>query len=424
MQIAIVSENDAWADSGGVLGDRLSDEMSQFCAALASQGHTVTAYPRGRRKHSLAVKVGYRILASDIGPPPPAVPAAVLPFVTEWAAQLTQLWSSNPPDIVHAFGWLAGLAAQLAARRQHLATVQSFCGLAAMIGPDTDRDAAIVERARVEPLLARNASWVTGGSSAEMVTLSRLRRRRAQISLLPTGIDSERYLVPEPRPAEDRLVRIVQLERNPLPCHGLDKVIRTLPKLRQTELVLGQTEHESPKHALAWDQLRQLACNLSVSDRVHFMGPVLAHDIPSLLHAADVIACTPQQAPHATTALAAMASGVVVVGVALDALVDVIVNGVTGWLVSPDRPFDLTAALKVLAGSRFQREAMGSAGRSRVMSRFTWDRIALDANTIYETLHLQQHRPASVRTRPAPGAAGRPRMGDGATATSTPSAAI
>ncbi|WP_301150322.1 glycosyltransferase [Mycobacterium simiae] len=415
MQIAIVHENDAWADSRCVLGDRPSDDTSQFCAALASQGYTVTAYSRGRRKRSSAAKTGYRIVASDIGPPPPAAPAEVLPFVTEWAAQLGELWASNPPEIVHAFGWLAGLAAQLAARRQQLATVQTFCGLAATIGPDTDHCAAATERARIEPLLARNASWVTGGSSREIDTLSRLRRRRAQISLLPKGIDSGRYFVPEPRPAEDRLLRIVQLDRDPLPWHGFDRVIRALPKLRETELVLGQTEKESARHTRAWDELRRLARDFGVSDRVQFSGHVVAREIPSLLHSADVVACTPRQAPHATTALAAMASGVVVVGVAVDALVDVVVNGVTGSLVSPSRPHELTAALKVLTSSRFQRESMGSAGRSRLLSRFTWDRIALDASTIYESISAQRHGPAIATDSSG--------MSEAATASATPRAA-
>jgi glycosyltransferase involved in cell wall biosynthesis len=53
-------------------------------------------------------------------------------------------------------------------------------------------------------------------------------------------------------------------------------------------------------------------------------------------------------------------------------------------LVSPNKPQELAAALKTMQQQRFQRQSMGSAGRSRVMSRFTWDRIAQDALSIYD----------------------------------------
>ncbi|WP_205875199.1 glycosyltransferase [Mycobacterium camsae] len=396
MQVAIVCENDAWADSDDVVGGDLGDNTTQFCAALTRQGQTVTVYQRGSAVQASSVDSGgYRVVAAGVGPTAPVAPAKVLPFVTEWAAELERLWSSNSPEIVHAFGWLGGLAAQLAARRLLLPTVQSFHGLAATIGPAAE-PGAVAERARLEPLLARNASWITGGSSPELETLSRLRRGRAQVSLLPAGIDCGRYLTPDPTTAGS--LRIVQLERNPLPQSGFDRVIRSLPRLPDAELVLAQTQSETIRHRKEWAKLSRLADQLGVGKRVRFMGHVVAQDVPALLHSASVIACTARQMPSAATALAAMASGVVVVGVAVDALTDAVINGVTGTLVSPTNPHELTAALKLLQASRFQRDSMGSAGRSRVMSRFSWDRIALDASLTYGKVAVQKPKLAATPT--------------------------
>ncbi|OOK75755.1 group 1 glycosyl transferase domain protein [Mycobacterium kansasii] len=30
----------------------------------------------------------------------------MLPYLGDWAAELAAVWSSDPPDVVHALGWL------------------------------------------------------------------------------------------------------------------------------------------------------------------------------------------------------------------------------------------------------------------------------------------------------------------------------
>ncbi|HUH72155.1 MAG TPA: glycosyltransferase [Mycobacterium sp.] len=66
-----------------------------------------------------------------VGPRAVASPPKVLPYVGDWADTLGRVWSTDRPDVVHAYGWLGGLATQLAARRQRISTVQTFLGLAA-----------------------------------------------------------------------------------------------------------------------------------------------------------------------------------------------------------------------------------------------------------------------------------------------------
>ena len=123
MKIAIVAGDDVG-----------SDDCMPICAALAAQGHQVTAYVRrrGRLHAGKTTAQDYQIVATCVGPKAPRSDRELLPFVGDWAARLERKWSSDQPDIVHAYGWLGGLAAQLAARRQCLPTVQSFQGLAVM----------------------------------------------------------------------------------------------------------------------------------------------------------------------------------------------------------------------------------------------------------------------------------------------------
>jgi hypothetical protein len=176
--------------------DFVGDDPARLCAALAARGQDVTAYVRqtDRAPARMGPDRGYRVIGIRVGPATVRKDADLLPFVGGWAATLERLWASDQPDIVHAYGWLGGLAAQLAARQQNLPTVQTFQDLAVASRPRPARGRCkVTERERLEPLLARNADWVTVESSADVDALARLRRGRARVSVLTSGVDIEQY---------------------------------------------------------------------------------------------------------------------------------------------------------------------------------------------------------------------------------------
>lgn len=373
--------------------DLVGDDRAAFCGALGARGHQVRRYLRRRDQCRAEVshEQHYRTVAVSAGPPTELSATEVLPFIGEWAGELVSLWSLDPPDVVHAHGWLSGMAAQLAARRHGLPTVQTFHGLAATSGPEPpDGLPTNAERARLEPLLARNAAWVTGGSSAEVNVLARLRRSRTHMSVLSTGVDTERFAPVGPTLDRPDLYRVLCLEPNPLSCNGFDRILQILPKLTGTELVIAETAPSNRIHDEQRAGLKSLATTLGVSDRVRFMGPVAAEELPRLLRSVDVVACTPRQSPYATTALQAMASGVAVIAVSTGAVADTVVDSVTGLVVAPDNSEELVAALKTVEAQSFQRLAMGAAGRNRARSRFTWERIAFETLNIYQQVSPQQ----------------------------------
>ncbi len=389
MRIAVVS------------GDDVADDCAQLCAALANRGTPVTAYLRQRTQPTgiIGTDPGYVTVPISVGPKTARSAADLLPFVADWAGKLEDLWASDPPDIVHAHGWLGGLAAQLAARRQRLPTVQTFQGLAAMSGSrpvgGSDRGGEDTERERIEPLLARNATWVTGESTADVNALVKLRRSRARLSVLPGGVDGARYSPVGPAPARSDFHRVLCLAPNPLPSNGFDIVIRALPRVPGTEVVIAETAATGHSHDEARDELRHLATHLGVADRVRFLGAVVGDELPKLLRSVDMLACTPRQPPRSTVVLQAMASARAVVTLPVGVLTDVVVHAVTGLVVSPSRLDELVAALRRLQVQRFQCESMGAAGRSRALSRFTWDRTALESLTIYGQLSSPYSRPAA-----------------------------
>ena len=387
MKIAIVAGDDVG-----------SDDCMPICAALAAQGHQVTAYVRrrGRLHAGKTTAQDYQIVATCVGPKAPRSDRELLPFVGDWAARLERKWSSDQPDIVHAYGWLGGLAAQLAARRRQLPTVQTFQGLAARSRSGTAGGAdGTTECGRIESLLARNAAWVTGESTADVAALARLRHGRARLSVLTRGVDVERYSPVGPALPHGDLHRVLCMAPNPLPYNGFDIMIRALPRVPGAEVVVAETDVTDPSHDEARAGLKHLATELGVADRVRFMGTVTGDELPMLLRSADVVACTPREPPRATTVLQAMASGVAVVTLPVGVLDDVVVHGVTGLLVSPSNPAEFAGAFRSLHAHRFLRQSMGAAGRSRALSRFTWDRMAFEALTIYRQLNSPNPQPAA-----------------------------
>lgn len=263
--------------------------------------------------------------------------------------------------------------------------VQSFRGLAATSHPAVDCPDD-TERERIEPLLARNAAWVTGESSADVAALAKLRHSRARLSVLVEGVDVDRYSPVGPSLARSDLHRILCVAPNPLPRYGFDITIRALPRIPGTELVVAETEDTDPGHDRARSGLEQLAASLGVSDRVQFAGSVTSDQMPKLLRSVDLLACTPRVPMRATPVLQAMASGLAVVTVPVGALSDIVVQAVTGVVLSPQRPAELVGALRSLPAQQFQCQSMGAAGRNRASSRFTWDRMALESQTIYRRL--------------------------------------
>jgi glycosyltransferase involved in cell wall biosynthesis len=285
------------------------------------------------------------------------------------------MWAMDPPDVVHAHGWLAGLAAQLAARHRHLPVVQSFHGLA--------RPADDPERRRLEPLLARSATWVAAGHTQELENLSRLRRNRARISVVACGVDADRFTPVGETPARKLRHRVLFIGSNSASPNAFDGIVRALHWIPDTELLIAACERADDE---AQHGLRSLADDLAVGERMRWLGSVREDDLPGLMRSSDVVVWTPDAAPTASVALEAMASGVAVVATGVDAIADTVVHGVTGLLVTPGRQRELIDALKILHTEDFRRRGMGAAGRTRVRSRYTWDQIAADSQVIYQQI--------------------------------------
>ena len=112
--------------------------------------------------------------------------------------------------------------------------------------------------------------------------------------------------------------------------------------------------------------------------------------MPALLRSADLVVCSPWYEPFGIVPLEAMACGVPVVASAVGGMLDTVVDGVTGRLVTPRDPVALAEVLGPLLEAPSRRAEFAQAGLDRVRNYYSWDRVAADTAAVYQQTARRQ----------------------------------
>src|SRR3712207_5287942 len=110
--------------------------------------------------------------------------------------------------------------------------------------------------------------------------------------------------------------------------------------------------------------LEQMARELGVDDRVRFLGKLGQDDLAALYrNCAMLVATSFVNETFGMALCEAMACGTPVVASDFGGFREVVVEGETGFRVSPQDPRDLAAKITALLASPQLRDRMGQAGR-------------------------------------------------------------
>ncbi len=111
-------------------------------------------------------------------------------------------------------------------------------------------------------------------------------------------------------------------------------------------------------------------------DRVPSARGFVQHDELQQLYArAAVVACPSRREGFGVACLEAMAHGRPVVATRVGGLLDLVVDGETGIVVPPRDPTALRSALERLLADADLRRRLGTAGRDRARSHFSWEKV-------------------------------------------------
>jgi glycosyltransferase involved in cell wall biosynthesis len=141
------------------------------------------------------------------------------------------------------------------------------------------------------------------------------------------------------------------------------------------------------------DDLHVRAQQLGVADRLEFLGHVDRAVLPALF-ARSTMAVVPSTWPEGggLVVLEAMACGLPVIATNLGGPAEIITNGVDGILVSATDSGELATAISKLLSRAQLRRRLGTAGRKRVLSKYSEQVQADRVVGVYET--VLEHRPA------------------------------
>ena len=178
---------------------------------------------------------------------------------------------------------------------------------------------------------------------------------------------------------------------------GFLRAVALLPP--EVQVVLAAGAPDTPEIAREVDDL--VAALQTERSGVISITEMLPHDkLVALLAGADVFATPSIYEPLGIVNLEAMALALPVVGTATGGIPDVIVNGVTGYLVpieqeddgtgTPLNPkkfeADFAAALMKVLDNPVKAKEMGQAGLERARDLFSWEAIGDQTVELYESL--------------------------------------
>jgi glycosyltransferase involved in cell wall biosynthesis len=149
-------------------------------------------------------------------------------------------------------------------------------------------------------------------------------------------------------------------------------------------LLVGDTITDEERFVNYKQSLQDQVCRLGIEDRFIFVG--LRRDVVDVLAAIDIFVLPSVFDILPTAVLEAMAMGKPVIATRVGGLPEVIIDGLTGFLVPTRSHFSLAEKINTLARDRTLRASMGREGRNRVVDLFAaWD-YAANIEKLYREL--------------------------------------
>jgi starch synthase len=287
-------------------------------------------------------------------------------------------------DVVHAHTWYADMAGFLVRMLHRIPLVVTLHSLEPLRPWKADQlgtgylVSTWVEKTAVEG--ADRIIAVSGKMRDDI--LAHFRVDPGRVAVIHNGIDLERYRRTARREALARLaVRepYVLFVGRITDQKGIFDLLEAAPALPAgVQVVLCASAPDTPEIEA---RLRRSVEGRQGTRWVSEMLPV--DDMVQLYSHAAVFCCPSVYEPFGIINLEAMACETPVVASAVGGILEVVEDGVTGFLVPPRQPAALAAALNRVLGDERLAAEMGRAGRARVEKHFSWASVAARTEGLY-----------------------------------------
>jgi 1,2-diacylglycerol 3-alpha-glucosyltransferase len=200
--------------------------------------------------------------------------------------------------------------------------------------------------------------------SKGMADVLRELKIEAPITIVPNGVETSRFKSASSHGLRKMLgfstddVLLIYAGRL-APEKNLPFVINTFKGVAQAVenahmLIIGGGPSET--------ELKELAAQSSIGERIHFIGQVNYDDMPSYLNMCDVFVTASTSEVHPLSVIEAMAAGLPVLGIYSPGISDTVESGGNGYLSNEDVA-EFSAKMTRLAVDNTLRKKMGSTAR-------------------------------------------------------------
>ena len=371
-------------DAGGV--EQTTLDMAQAIARAG--GEALVASAGGRLEGELVARGG-ELIRLPLDRKSPLV-------VLDNARRLERLIRARDVQIVHARSRAPAWSALLAAKRTGAAFVTTYHGVY------TARSG--LKRAYNRVMAMGDVVIANSAFTAEHLLAEHRGVDASRVVAIPRGVDMERFspeLVAADRVAAVRAAwglapddprPVLLLAARLTAWKGQRLMIEALARMPSTDapppvLVLAGDDQGRTAYSTS---LREAAVQAGVAERVRVVGHCA--DMPAA-YLACTLACAPSLEPEAfgRTAVEPQAMGRPILAADHGAVHETVLDGTTGWRVTPGDVGTWTAALThALAASPEQRAAMGATGSARVAQLYSLEAMTAATLRVYARL-LAEH---------------------------------
>ena len=291
-------------------------------------------------------------------------------------------------DILHSHYWLSGVAAMQLAQRWHVPHITMFHTLAHLKQLANPGIQESLLRLEMERRLIQQVDSIIAATTEERAQIIRhCGATPGQVQVIPCGVDLQLFTPHERKQAREQLgwkqdSPVLLFAGRLDPFKGPDLLLRAAAMMRekaQSVIVGGK-----PKDDDEIQQLRQLAADLHITKRTHFLGAHPQQELPLFYSAADVTVIPSCHESFGLAAVESLACGTPVVATRAGGLTTIIRNGETGYLV-PRNPGFFAERLDALLRQPALLEKMREAARSSTL-QYSWKQVAELVRETYESV--------------------------------------
>lgn len=375
----------SWEYPPHVVGG-LAAHMQGLSRALVQRGHDVTVITQDAATEREQFDEGVRVLRT---PPVPVRSPDFMGFVHQLNQQmlgkaLEQMLAGERYDLIHAHDWIVAFAAATLKQSLHLPLIATIHAteFGRNGGLHNDQQRHISD---IEWWLIFEAWRVIVCSDSMKGELKHVfQAPDDKVRVIPNGIDTRGLPVPRDMQlrrqyaADDEEIvffagRLVFEKGVDVLLYALSYLHRVRPNVHAIIAGKGPIQGE----------LEQLAYQLGIGHRVHFVGHIDAQLRDKLLAISDVAVFPSRYEPFGIVALEAMASHVPVIAGGVGGLAEIISHGEDGFLIHPGDAGALSADLLTLLDDKKRAHRMAQAAAEKVQRKYSWDSVAEQTESLY-----------------------------------------